>query len=352
MAGALEARGGGVLRSVAIIEGSLAAADLPASTFESIGTGARRGAELQHQSIEGTVAADVNQAAQSFLSHLGTLSEQSSMADFGECRHSLLDQVSPVSVIENIAHLEPAAEINEHEAAQVAAMQHVGFVERNLGQVLIDQDRDFGVSAEDSGSNCELPDLPEKDDRIIIGKLNRLPKSLREELSGGASLRACRNALEAAGHPWKLLPGALVFVHPRQYRAVVSALSFDEIRPYHVIFSESLRYLLEETLARCKGVWFTACVPLYEHIGSMSEFGDASDVEPVVGNQWPLCDINDDESEHEGDWIVCIQRSFLCLAHRCISLEKRVTSSARDEHQSYSANPRIVALQREFLWEC
>jgi hypothetical protein len=52
VAAAFGAQGGGVERVVAIIEGSRAAADLPASTFESVGTGIRRlDSELQDRAL-------------------------------------------------------------------------------------------------------------------------------------------------------------------------------------------------------------------------------------------------------------------------------------------------------------
>merc|ERR1712151_529952 len=149
-------------------------------------------------------------------------------------------------------------------------------------------------------------------DQIVVGKLNRISKALREELSHGASLRACRNALEDAGHSWRLLSGTLVFVHPWQYRAAVSALSLTELRPYHIVFAESLGYLLEETMAHCKGSWMAACSTVHEHEASASQIGDGvqsatSNYKSTVGEE--NGDANEG-SEKDTHWVVSVVRTF------------------------------------------
>jgi len=141
-------------------------------------------------------------------------------------------------------------------------------------------------------------------------------------------------------------------VHPCQYRAAISALSFYELRPYHVVFSESLGYLLEETLAHYKGSWMTTCAPVHERIASASQVGATSDAESVECEQGQMLGDITHSSEQDRQWVMCVQRTFVCLAHRCASLETHVTSSTTDAHCSSLTNPRIVASQREFLWQC
>lgn len=260
----------------------------------------------------------------------------------------MLPNEEPFSpVIQRIAHAEQPAEIDAREAAEFVAVQHAGFVERSLGRTSSDDHRDAD-SKEDQ--NAE-----EEEDLVILGKLNRMSKALRAELSDGSSLRSCREALDAAGHPWKLISGTLVFVHPWQYRAVISALACDELRPHQVVFAESLAYLLEETLARYKGSWLTACGPVKESIASASQVGSASETESIhnVQNNSFEATQSVHENGQDGDQLVmCVERTFVCIVYRCASLERHVTASAADALYSASANPRIVASQREELWQC
>jgi hypothetical protein len=254
-------------------------------------------------------------------------------------------------VIQSIAHTEQPAEIDEREAAEFVALQHAGFVERNLGRTSSDDQVDC-ESKEDHDAGSQSP---EEEDRVILGKLNRMSKELRAELSDGASLRSCRDALEAAGHPWKLLSGTLVFVHPWQYRAVISALSCDELRPHQVVFAESLAYLLEETLARYKGSWLTACAPVKESIASASQVGTASEagsIQDVQSSVFHGMKAGHESAEDEDKLVMCVQRTFVCIVHRLGSLERHVTASSTDAHCPGFAKPRIVASERERLWQC
>ena len=47
---------------------------------------------------------------------------------------------------------------------------------------------------------------------------------------------------------------ALIFVHPWQYREVEAALGRIQPLPDHVVFAESLEYLVEEAMAICLGL--------------------------------------------------------------------------------------------------
>merc|ERR1712232_981228 len=58
-----------------------------------------------------------------------------------------------------------------------------------------------------------------------------------------------------SGHLWKVLSGALIFVHPSQYRLTMRALSHTSLQPDQIIVSESLEYLVEEVMSQCRRVW-------------------------------------------------------------------------------------------------
>ena len=91
-------------------------------------------------------------------------------------------QTAQLVVIDSIEHVEPLATIDEHEASQFAAVQHAGFIERNIG----------GMADE---AACYADDRVEEP--IFLCQLNRQPAELRKALSEGAPLRPCRDALEA-----------------------------------------------------------------------------------------------------------------------------------------------------------
>jgi hypothetical protein len=331
VAAALEAQGGGVPRTIALIERSLAPVDLPASTFESIGIGLGRPQRLVGKS------SSTRPAQQCSSQSLGRTEEFESTQD---------DQGVSLPVIESVRHYEQAAEIGELEAANITAVQHADFIERTLGSLSTVPMPDVETEENDHMTNPK-----ENRDQVIVGKLNRVSKAVREVLSQGVSLRACRNALEEAGHPWRLLSGTLVFVHPWQYRAAISSLSLHELRPYHIIFAESLGYLLEEALAHCKGSWMSACAPVQEHTGSDSQVGTSSDIKSIDGKWECSCEDVNQLSEHNVECVVSVDRTFVCVSP-CVSLEAHVISSTTDAHNLGQSNPRLIALQRASLWQC
>jgi hypothetical protein len=242
-------------------------------------------------------------------------------------------------VIEPVIHPDMPAQIDEREAAEIVALQQFGFIERNLA---------CGGVADCEPQLEELADslTATGNERVILGKLNRLPKALSEELSSGASLRACRDALEAAGHPFKLLCGTPVFVHPSQYRAVVSALSVYDLRPYHVVFSEAFEHLLEEAMGHHKGAWFSTSTPVEEKATSGSEICSASDASSTA----EACERMSEDLGADGDWIICVQRTFVALVPPRAQLEGYITASAPGARPSGFANPRAVASKCEDFW--
>ena len=86
--------------------------------------------------------------------------------------------------------------------------------------------------------------------RMYLLKLNRNERLLRTAFCEGQSMQPYRAALEEAGYDWKHSSGALVFVHPSQYGKVMTALHEVSLRPDHVIVTESLEYLVQETMAQ------------------------------------------------------------------------------------------------------
>merc|ERR1712151_1470424 len=84
------------------------------------------------------------------------------------------------------------------------------------------------------------------DEIIMLLKLNRIPSFIRRDLAVATSLAQCRNALIDAGHLWKTIEGAYIFVHPHQYRQAMAATRV--LRPDNIIVSASIEHLVAEVL--------------------------------------------------------------------------------------------------------
>eukprot|EP00427_Karlodinium_veneficum_P025564 CAMPEP_0169120972 /NCGR_PEP_ID=MMETSP1015-20121227/32403_1 /TAXON_ID=342587 /ORGANISM="Karlodinium micrum, Strain CCMP2283" /LENGTH=507 /DNA_ID=CAMNT_0009184011 /DNA_START=48 /DNA_END=1570 /DNA_ORIENTATION=- len=183
VAAALEAQGCGVSRTIDMFERSLAPIDLPACTFESIGT---------------STWSSHRQPAKPRLSH-AVIPNECTKLNHGSKHMCKEDQCVSLQVIESVAHDEQAAQIDEQEAAEFTALQHADFIERNLGWTSIES----AAEVDAAEINC-ANDASEEQDIVIVGKLNRMSKALQDELNRGAPLRACRDALEEAGHPLEI----------------------------------------------------------------------------------------------------------------------------------------------------
>jgi len=172
------------------------------------------------------------------------------------------DDTDDTEVTENEdAHLqqqEPVVKITPIEAAEIVALQHGSFIPHGVA-TLARQD-----------VNC----YNNPHETIVLCKLNRMTKSLRNALCDGIPLRQCRAALSADGHKWQLPGGALVFVQPWQFRSVMHALGSRELHADHLIVSSSMDHLVQETMemsARGTGSWVKdRCQLQVEDIGSVA----------------------------------------------------------------------------------
>jgi len=146
--------------------------------------------------------------------------------------------------IDHVLHSEPAEHINELEAGLIVAEQEAGFIERrieSLGVVGIDSPE---AVTDDDASSTHI-DI----EKVHIVKLSRNPKELRGAFCEGRPLQSCRSALESHGHPWKLVTGTLVFVHPKIYREVMRALNGMKLQPSNIVFSEAFESVVDEALS-------------------------------------------------------------------------------------------------------
>merc|ERR1712008_54294 len=95
-------------------------------------------------------------------------------------------------VIQVVRHSEAAAEISPSEAALFTAVQHAGYVERNLG---------CGFEGRDN-------------ENILLLHFNRTSSDMIRALGERTPLASCRAALREEGHEFMLASGAFVLVQP------------------------------------------------------------------------------------------------------------------------------------------
>ncbi|CAE7610968.1 unnamed protein product [Symbiodinium sp. CCMP2592] len=157
------------------------------------------------------------------------------------------------------------------------------------------------------------------------------------ELACGAALQPSRLWLESEGLPWKLPSGALMFVSPSQHEDAVTALADEQLCPDHIIFAESLEYLICEVLEK-HWIWIKDRNEIAMHdIGVRSDSGaEAGDRESDAERrrQAFLADYGS-----EWDHYSLIDRTFLCLAP--VRSSRMVTASTTDARDP-KANPRRV----------
>jgi hypothetical protein len=78
----------------------------------------------------------------------------------------------------------------------------------------------------------------------------RYPAELRRELVSGSPLAPFREALTAAGHNFETASGAKIFCAVNQYEAVLAAMETMDVRPYHVVVSQTCRDLVGRTVEK------------------------------------------------------------------------------------------------------
>lgn len=86
------------------------------------------------------------------------------------------------------------------------------------------------------------------DDKVQILVTKRNPSELEEALQKGRKLEEVRAMIEDQSGPTRLPSGAHIFVHPNLYVATKNAVARMHLRPYHIIVSESFKWLVMEVI--------------------------------------------------------------------------------------------------------
>jgi len=195
-------------------------------------------------------------------------------------------------------------------------------------------------------------------EKIFISTLNRRPVDLVAVLQ--QLLLPCTRRLETAGFNWQHDTGCLIFVHTYQYESVVRALQDCTLRPSHVIFTESLEYLVEDALAqiheRCKTCEEVTVEATSEPGSPTSGTARSSVEEDATASLVDGCENKgcvgsslarfEERAERCGRSIVCLEkRTFLTYVPRAPDVEDAVQSAP--DGMAEHMNPR----RRECEWE-
>lgn len=245
------------------------------------------------------------------------------------------EELPPHPVVQDVVHEEAAASIDEH----MAAMN----LEHKLADAVTWLNEPVSIRVASSGN-------PQQTEKIFLLEYSRHPESFRKALCEGAPLQACRLALEEANHKYILGSGAKVFVHPHQYACAlvaVTELGMD-LRPFHVIVSESFQYHVEaclNDLSYRQGARIKRRSTILDRTSPCDEAAEA-DLAAVAGDG-----VNDaaDADRQEApqhlnlcdlDMPLIEKQTFICEAPRRRNPES-VTQSTTEAHLG-GLNPRRV----------
>jgi len=250
-------------------------------------------------------------------------------------RHQVEDDIEERKcedlVIQEVQHHDPAAQFHPVEARDIATLQWASFVECSV--------RDRAILESHSSSTIPNVDAQEQvndamHERVHHIRFNRRPKELHKQLAQSPSLQACREALRIEGFDWKLSSGPSLFVHPWQYVSVVQALPQHGFGNCDVVVTESLEYLLEESLSNAgNGVWAktreTVALTGAASSSCQGSTGTGRVVEAVQ------------RAAHEWFETLEASRTFLCVAGPRRNAASVVQSATNSRMQAF-ANPRRV----------
>mmetsp|Transcript_42173 Transcript_42173/g.136464 ORF Transcript_42173/g.136464 Transcript_42173/m.136464 type:complete len:344 (-) Transcript_42173:163-1194(-) len=114
---------------------------------------------------------------------------------------------------------------------------------------------DFGCDAPHSDSETKDGTLPRRREGVVNIRFSNPPQTghgcelFRLALLEGKEFKQCRKDLVEAGLDVVLGSRAVVLVRPDQYHDALRAVAIETLKPYNVLVSESLEYLLDEVLA-------------------------------------------------------------------------------------------------------
>lgn len=111
-------------------------------------------------------------------------------------------------------------------------------------------------------------------------------------------------------------------------------LKHTQLQADHVVFAESLEYLVEEAMSRCKSAWMKTRIAISGSSSEIATFG-GEEIESVSGGS---------TASEQLDWPeyaeIVVQRTFITLVPRHAA-ESEVTKSTTDAHLHSTANPRL-----------
>jgi len=249
-----------------------------------------------------------------------------------------LDEEHTVDGILNVIHdsSEPVAIISEAEAMAAARALWEASVESRIASSSSDEQCLQAMGISENLCRSKEPEI------IFLGKLNRITRELLKGFAEGASMRPCRDALLAQGFSWNLGSGAMIFVYPWQYSEVMVSPGAKHLHPDHVVFAESVDYLVEEVLEG-HNVWMKARSPL--DVGDVgrdvmtSSSHDSGCKADVGGDGGRGTEQNTREFDVPWTPLVTVERTFLCLVPPNPVQDSAVTVSSIDVHNQ-NGNPR------------
>lgn len=159
-------------------------------------------------------------------------SDTESESDWDEARVILDAERASASVIQEIVHNEPAAQIPASVAAEQVAQQSKRWVPRTK------------VSGEESSEEGM-----DEYQALMLLRVTRAPRDLQERLQNGPELQHARSEMQRHGLSSHLPSGATIFVlNPEEHAAAQRIVKEQHLRVHHMVVQQSLLHLVREAV--------------------------------------------------------------------------------------------------------
>eukprot|EP00746_Dinoflagellata_sp_MGD_P152669 gnl/MRDRNA2_/MRDRNA2_83822_c0_seq2.p1 gnl/MRDRNA2_/MRDRNA2_83822_c0~~gnl/MRDRNA2_/MRDRNA2_83822_c0_seq2.p1 ORF type:complete len:619 (-),score=95.23 gnl/MRDRNA2_/MRDRNA2_83822_c0_seq2:182-1831(-) len=249
------------------------------------------------------------------------------MLQVGQRRETIVpDADLPLSreadqVVEHVRHMEPPAERDESLLQLQADAEWAHFTEdqirMSMQSVPGNETQHAALHAASSSADEHASSALENVHLLRFGGTADWD-DFRQAVLHGVQFLPWREAMNKAGYPCEHSSRAIILVKPVQYPDSCGQLENFELRPFHVVITESLEYLLEEVLATfpCRRRPREKASARQKIMQTQIEPATTmTDMRHVRSTDRPAQETDDDNSADElGFPEICVHRTFLCRA--------------------------------------
>lgn len=162
------------------------------------------------------------------------------------------------NIIDEVVHHDAPATINPREASCVVRAQWESIVAGAIQQQFVKTSKVREHECQTQQTWAEIVSstqgfvaegsMPIDYEKIYLMKFTRNPHELEEVLHAGQLLEPIRDAIRKSGNSCRHPSGATLLVYPEHVAAVMQSISGFDLRPFHIIVTESWKPLVYEAV--------------------------------------------------------------------------------------------------------